>query len=110
MIGGLQTLIFLVLALALFGVEVWALVDAARRPASAFVTAGKRTKTFWLILTGVAAVIGFLTLPPPVGVAQIGGFFMFIAVVPAGIYLADVRPAVAPYSRRRPPSSPGNGW
>lgn len=110
MIGGLQTLIFLVLALMLFGVEIWALVDALRRPAPAFVTAGKRTKTFWLLVLAVAAVVGFLTLPPPIGIAQIGGFFMFVAVVPAGIYLADVRPAIAPYSGRRPPPSRGGGW
>ncbi|MFH5821831.1 DUF2516 family protein [Georgenia sp. AZ-5] len=100
----LQQYVMLALALVLFGIEVWALVDAARRPAAAFVAAGKRTKNFWLVLTGVAAAVGF------VGIGGSVGFLQFIAVVPAGVYLADVRPAVSGYGRgqRRPPR--GGGW
>ncbi|MDD9207215.1 DUF2516 family protein [Georgenia sp. 10Sc9-8] len=107
MLGTVQVYVFLILAIALFVVEVWALVDAARRPTPAFTTAGKRTKNFWLLLLAVGAVVGFLNVPVPGG-AGTGTFLMFIAVVPAGIYLADVRPAVSGYSGRRPPR--GGGW
>ncbi|UNX54519.1 DUF2516 family protein [Georgenia sp. TF02-10] len=108
MVGNLQVLLFLALALVMLGLELWALVDAARRPAGAFTTAGKRTKTFWLVLLGVAAVIGFVAIPPPLGIGLMGGFLQLLAVVPAGVYLADVRPAVRGYGRRRPPR--GGGW
>ncbi|GAA4418752.1 DUF2516 family protein [Georgenia halophila] len=110
MFGDIQVLLLLVLSLVLFGIEVWALVDLLRRPAAAFLTADKRTKKFWGLLVGGAAVVGFITIPPPLGIGLLGsGFLQFVAVVPAGIYLADVRPAVAPYSRRRPPRG-GGSW
>ncbi len=109
MLANAQVLLFLVLALVLFGVEVWALVDAARRPAGAFLAAGKRTKRFWLLLTGAAAAVGFIAIPPPLGLGLFTGFLQFVAVVPAGVYLADVRPAVSSYGGgRRPPRS--GGW
>lgn len=103
MIATLQVLIFLALALVAFGLEAWALVDAARRPPTAFAYAGKRTKNFWLVLTGVAAAVGFLAIPPPLGLGFVPLFLMLAAVVPAGVYLADVRPAVRGYRR------PGGG-
>jgi hypothetical protein len=105
-----QVLLFLVLALVLFGVEVWALIDCARRPAGAFLAAGKRTKRFWLLLTGAAAAVGFIAIPPPLGLGLFTGFLQFVAVVPAGVYLADVRPAVSGYGGGRRPPRSGGGW
>ena len=49
---------FLALGLAAFIVEAWAFIDAIRRPAQAFVATGKQTKQLWLIILGVAAVVG----------------------------------------------------
>lgn len=103
----LQRLVMFLLGLALFGIELWALVDAARRPPAAFVAAGKRTKNFWLVLTGIAAAVGFISIPFGGGSV---GFLSFLAVVPAGVYLADVRPAVRGYSGGRRPPSRGGGW
>jgi D-Tyr-tRNAtyr deacylase len=57
-LANLQFALYWVLALALFAVELVALVDAARRPAGAFVAAFKRTKTFWVALLAVMAVLG----------------------------------------------------
>ena len=54
------TYFFLALGLAAFVVEAWAFIDAITRPSQAFVAAGKLTKPLWLIITGVAAVIGVL--------------------------------------------------
>ena len=75
-------------ALAL-GIQVWALIDALLTRADAFVAADKRTKGFWVALTGVASAIGFFHLQQPFGL------FNLIAIVAAGVYLTDVRPAVA---------------
>lgn len=98
MIATIQLYLFLGLALVGFAIEVWAFVDVLRRPASGFEAADKRTKGFWLAIVALAVVIGFLGIPPPLGISGVT-FFILIAVVPAGIYLADVRPAVARYSR-----------
>ena len=47
-----------ILAVAAFVCEVWGFVDALRRPSKAFLAAGKQNKPLWLIILGVAAVIG----------------------------------------------------
>lgn len=110
MIATVQTLVYLALYLVVFGMSVWALVDAAARPASAFVDAGKRTKNFWLLLTGAATAVSFIALPP----LGRGGFLVIVAAIVAGVYLADVRPAVRPYSGRggrgRGTPPPRGGW
>lgn len=109
-IATIQVYLFLLIALVAFGIELWALIDAARRPAQAFSYAGKRTKQFWVWLLVGASTAGFLGLPPPIGIGLLPTFLMIVAVVPAGVYLADVRPAVSGYGggrRRRPP---GGGW
>lgn len=98
--------------LAIFLLCCWALGDCAIRPARAFPAAGKRTRPFWLAVTGVALVVAFLGFP--FGPAP--SFFQFVALgsaVAAIVYLVDVRPAVAPYSRRRGGgggSSSRGGW
>jgi hypothetical protein len=110
-IATIQVYLFLGLALLALGIEVWALADAGRRPAHAFTSEGKRTKQFWVWVLVAACVGGFLGLPPPLGLGLLPTFLMIIAVVPAGVYLADVRPAVRGYGPgggRRPPR--GGGW
>jgi len=82
------------LSVVAFGVEVFALVDAARTPPRAFVNAGKRTKTLWVAITAVAAALGFLSLPLSGFSRDPFGLLSILAVVGAGVYLADVRPAV----------------
>ena len=49
---------FAALTIAAFVFEAWAFVYALRRPAVAFTAAGKRTKPIWLIILGVAMVVG----------------------------------------------------
>ena len=100
-IGSLQVLLFLLLALIAFGVELWALVHALRRPAAAFVSAGKRTKNFWVAVLAVNVALGFIAIPPPLGIGLLGGFLAIILIVPAAIYLTDVRPAVGGYGGSR---------
>lgn len=87
-----QAVVFLVLGLAAFVVQVVALVDCIRRRADAFVAAGKMTKQRWLIILAVASAIGFVS----VGGLFLSplGFLNLIAFVAAAVYLVDVRPAL----------------
>jgi hypothetical protein len=77
------------------GLELWAVVDCARHRANAFEATGKRTKTFWLALTGGAALVGVISMfGTGGGFFGTLGLFGLAAVVAASVYLADVRPAV----------------
>lgn len=87
-IGQVQFYVAVVLGVAALAVEVWAFADALRRRPDAFVAADKRTKGFWLAVTGVALAVGFVFL------FQVGSMLGLLGVVAAGVYLADVRPAL----------------
>jgi hypothetical protein len=89
-----QSTLVLILGLAALACELFALVDALRHRADAFVAAGKRTKNFWMILLLVAVVLGVVTL---FNVLNMFGLIGFIA---AAVYLADVRPALRQVSGR----------
>jgi hypothetical protein len=98
------TYFFLALGLAAFIVEAWAFIDAITRPANAFQAAGKQTKPLWLIILGVAAVIGLAGAVYGVGPTSILPVAAFVA---AAIYLADVRPKVRSFPKNRSGSSSG---
>lgn len=93
-VGSLQALILLVLWALSFGLVVWALVDALRQSTGAFPAAGKLTKPIWLGIIVLALALSFVSLGNALSFPNI------IAVVAAGVYLADVRPAVTPYRGR----------
>ncbi len=81
------------LLLALFCFKLFVFVDAAIRPASAYVTAGKLTKVAWLLILGIAAFYDF----------KWGSFFSFLTIIGAAaamIYAVDVRPALRQLSGR----------
>lgn len=105
MIFELQYLVVLVLAVAAFAIEVFALVIALRTPAAAFTYAGKLTRPAWLAIVAVAAAVGFLALPFP-GFLSPLNFIAIVAAVAATVFVVDVRPATAPYRRRKPPRNP----
>jgi hypothetical protein len=94
-------LFFWVLLLGAFVIEAWAFGDLLRRPAAAFPAAGKQTKPIWLIILGVAFVIG---IAGAVGYLSLISIFPIVAFVAAAIYLVDVRPKV---SGSKPGSSQG---
>jgi hypothetical protein len=104
LISSAQSLIVLLLGVVALGLEVFALVDAARHRPDAYVAAGKRTKQFWTILTGLAALVGFVFLFSPLNLLGI------LAVVAAAVYLADVRPALQQVSGRGSSSGPYGPW
>jgi hypothetical protein len=100
---------FELLALAAFVAEVWAFVDALRRPAPAFVAAGKQTKPLWLIILGVASVIGLYTCTVSRGFSAVG-ILSIAAFVAAAIYLTDVRPKVSGSRGGGTSSGPYGPW
>lgn len=108
----LQALIYFALYAAVFAVTVYALIDALRRPARAFVSGGKRTKQFWTVLLGIATAVAFVAVPWPLGFGMLS-FLALGSAVAAGVYLADVRPAIKPYSgggQGRSSGGPYGGW
>ena len=90
-----ETGIYFLLALVALALEVWAFFDCLRHKANAFEAVSKRTKTFWLAVTGGALAVGVLSLAGG-GSGLLGplGLFGLAAVTAASVYLADVRPAV----------------
>jgi len=104
MIGSAQNLVSLLLGLAALALEVFAFVDAIRHRPDAYVAAGKRTKQFWTIVTGISALVGFVFMFSPLNLLGI------LAVVGAGIYLADVRPALRQVSGRGSAQGPYGPW
>ena len=96
-----NVLTLLLLALTCF--KVFVFIDAAIRPSSAYIAAGKLTKVAWLLILGISA---FYDLKWG-GVTQI---LTIVGTAAAIIYMVDVRPALKPYSggrgggrlRRRP--------
>ena len=99
---------FEALSIAALCVEVWAFVDAIRRPAPAFVAAGKQTKPLWLVILGVAAVIGLWS--STLGGPNLVSLFPIVAFVAAAIYLADVRPKVREFRGGSSSSGPYGPW
>ena len=98
---------FTALWLAALVVEVWAFVDAMRLPTPAFPAAGKLTKPLWLIILGVACVVGLASLAYSASPLSL---FPIVAFVAAGIYLADVRPKVREFKSGGTSSGPYGPW
>jgi hypothetical protein len=98
---------FVALAVAAFIVEAWAFIDVITRPAPAFVAAGKQTKKLWMIILGVAFVLGLYSA----AYGGVTGILSVAAFVAAAIYLADVRPKVKDFRRGNGSSSgPYGPW
>lgn len=102
-LGNSQAVVALLLGIAALGMEVFAFVEALRYPAAAYAAAEKLTKRWWVGITLVAMLVGF------VGLRQVFGIGL-LAVVAAGVFLADVRPEVRRYTPRKPQrGSSGHG-
>ncbi|MGH3277805.1 MAG: DUF2516 family protein [Trebonia sp.] len=97
---------FLALAVVAFGVEAWAFVDAITRPAQAYLAAGKLTKTKWLLILGIAFVLGLYSA----AYGGVTGFLSVAAFVAAAIYLSDVRPKVRQFKGSSTHSGPYGPW
>jgi len=83
----------LVLFVIIAALEVFALVDAVLRPGAAFTAADKLTKPAWLLILGVS-LVSCLAFQSP------ASFIVLLGLVAGGVYLVDVRPALAAVTRR----------
>lgn len=89
--------VFLLVSLGILALKLWAVIDAATRPAAAFVAAGKQSKTIWLVITGLAVLFNGLSI------------FGIAALIASIVYLVDVRPAVREV-RRGGSAGPYGPW
>ena len=87
-VGNVQGYVLLALVLVSLGVKGFAVIDALRRPAAGFISAGKRTKPLWLAIVGFSLAIDVVLLYSPLAFLNIAGF------VASSVYLVDVRPAL----------------
>lgn len=94
MFGAVEGAVVLVLWVVLLAVKGFAFVDCVRRPTAAFPAVGRQTKPLWLILTGVALLLGLLP-------GQTLDLLGLAGTVAALVYLFDVRPRVQEITGRR---------
>ncbi|MFC8003926.1 DUF2516 family protein [Streptomyces olivaceus] len=92
------------LSVALILFSGFALFDAATRREDAYRAADKKTKTFWLVVLGLAFVVNLIF--------NILSFLPIIGLIATIVYMVDVRPALRGLpgggrSRRRGSSSDG---
>jgi NhaP-type Na+/H+ or K+/H+ antiporter len=87
-LGSIQELIYLAFGLVIMGLAIFGLVDALRHRPDAFTAAGKASKNLWLAVLAGAVALSVLSIGNPFNITGI------LAVVGAGVYLADVRPAL----------------
>ncbi|GAA0259958.1 DUF2516 family protein [Actinomadura nitritigenes] len=96
---------FWLLLIIAFVMEAWALIDALTVPQGAYAAASKQSKKLWMIILIVAAVVGgaYAAVPYALGVHPIALLLNILPVaafIAGAVYLADVRPAVAPFKKR----------
>jgi hypothetical protein len=96
----LESYLYYALGIVAAGIELWALADCLRRSPRDFERSLKRTKTFWLAVTGGAFAVGLLSVAYYRG--GTAGIFQLVAVIAASVYLADVRPAVGSARSSKP--------
>ena len=89
-----QNYLQLVLFLVALGIKGFAFVSSLLYPTQAYPAAGKGNKAAWAIGLGVGFVAQLL-LPGPLGIINL------VCLIGAGVYLADVRPALASVTNRR---------
>lgn len=98
----LQNGVLWILGLAALALQAYALADAARQRADAYPATGNQTKPIWMAITGVAVLVGFVSL-----LSGPLSFFNLIAIVAAGVYLTRVRPAIRAITGR---GGSSGGW
>lgn len=99
----LEPLLYRALGLATLLIALWAFQDALRRKGPVFEAADKRTKGFWLGMTGGSVAVGLLSTLAAGSLLP----FTLVALVAASVYLADVKPSVSGSGRG---SGPYGRW
>lgn len=97
-LGSLQSIIFLAVITAIFVFSLVALVSSLLYTDEMYRAADKRTKKFWTLLLGGAALVSFLGMPPLHAMPM---FITILALVAAAVYWVDTRPALRRVDPRR---------
>lgn len=84
MFGAVQGFVLYAIWIILLIVKVYAFIDCVRRPAAAFPAVGRQSKILWVLLTGLAALLGLIP-------DQTLGLLGIAGTVIALIYIFDVR-------------------
>ena len=102
---------FWALAVAATIIEIWAFADVLRRPPGAFPAANKQNKMLWMIILGVAAVIGlyYATLGSTSGIGLVS-ILPVVAFIAAAVYMTDVRPKVREMGKGGSSQGPYGPW
>lgn len=87
--------LWIVFAAICFIVAITSLVKCLPKNAQRFEMSFKRTKGFWLAMTGGATALGLFGLLSNLGNGPFGLIFPVIAACMAMVYLTDVDPAVS---------------
>ncbi|MDN5557936.1 MAG: DUF2516 family protein [Ruaniaceae bacterium] len=81
-------------SVTVFAIEIVAFLDSLSHSTHRYEAEFKWKKTNWVALLGAMALFGFLAIPLWPFSFSFGLFFTMLMVTPAGVYLADVRPAL----------------
>ncbi|WP_235503646.1 MULTISPECIES: DUF2516 family protein [Micrococcales] len=82
------------LGLILFALALWAFVTALGASDYAYQSAFKRTKKFWVLVTGACLLGAVLSMFSAFRGGSPSLFIQLIVASAVGVFLADVRPAV----------------
>lgn len=113
MFGTLQNSLIFLISLAALVAAIWALIEALRYPNQAYVAAGKRSKALWGAIIALAALIAFVSLPPPLGRGGGPLGLLGIASIAAVLYFfVDVKPKLREHHNPGAPRGRSNrgGW
>jgi len=103
--GSAQLVVSLIFGVAALVLSLFCLVDALRHRPDAFTAAGKASKNIWLALLSLAVLLSFYSVASPFSLPWI------LATVCAGVYAADVRPALRQVMGRGSSNNgPSGGW
>ena len=91
--------LYLALGVVAVVLQIWALADCATRGNEQFLRAGQRPKSFWLILTAVAAAVGVMSVW---GLFSFGGGLGILGIAAlcvSAVYLAGPRSELKLFGR-----------
>lgn len=88
----IENWLYIALSLVAVVLAVWAFGDCLVRGKDQFERAGQKTKTFWMLLTGVAAFVALVSMAGSVGSLGAGfSLFQIAALCVSAVYLAGPR-------------------
>ncbi len=100
LITGVQTSVLYVLAAVSLGLTGFAAVNSLFHSPSQYQAVGRQTKPFWAGILGIAFLLSIVSIAQPLSL------FNLIAVIAAGVYLADQRPKLLQVRGGRGSSGP----